>query len=253
MPITDTFRNSDEIIKVSDIIEKATRSFNCLIVTYQSKVLDELLRQKLIVKDKNKAFSNSNGNFPIYRILSNEELLFFLCPIGAASAVGVLEEIVYAFDIKNIVMYGSSGVLNKEITSGKIIVPEKAYRDEGTSYHYAKPSDFITLLGNCTVSNCLNELNIPFVTGNTWTTDGFYRETKEIYQERKSEGCICVEMEVSAVEAFCQFRNISLFSFLYGADSLDFKKWDKRILGNHSISERVKLFNIAVFIAEKLI
>ena len=40
-------------------------------------------------------------------------------------------------------MFGGSGCLNKEIARGKVMVPTAAYRDEGTSYHYASASDYI--------------------------------------------------------------------------------------------------------------
>jgi purine-nucleoside phosphorylase len=41
----------------------------------------------------------------------------------------------------------------------------------------------------------------------TWTTDGFYRKTKEMVMYRKEEGCKVVEMECSALTASASFRD----------------------------------------------
>lgn len=53
----------------------------------------------------------------------------------------------------------------------------------------------------------MEESGIPFVKGKTWTTDSFYRETNNNFEKRKADGCISVEMECSAIQAMCDFRN----------------------------------------------
>lgn len=76
----------------------------------------------------------------------------------------------------------------------------------------------------------------------TWTTDGFYRETKEKVEYRKSEGCSVVEMECSALAACAQFRNVVFGQILYTADTLcNLEKWDSRNWGKNSIECALKL------------
>lgn len=252
MAIENTFRNSKEKFKVSDLSEKYHQSFNTLIVTFQSKVLKGLLVNNLIEEIPERKFGSSHGKYSIFKLIKNPNILFYLSPIGAPTTVGILEEITYALDIKNIVMYGSCGVLDKNITAGKIIVPTKAYRDEGTSYHYQPASDFIDIKCEHVVSDILESIGVDYVKGYIWTTDAFYRETEEIYEERKRQGCIAVEMEISAVQAFANLRKLNLYTFIYGADNLDSTKWDKRILGNISVDERVNYFIIASEVAKQV-
>ncbi|CCV63919.1 predicted nucleoside phosphorylase [Alteracholeplasma palmae J233] len=252
MSIEQTYRDSEEVLKISDIVEKYHRTYDTVIMTFQSKVLPGLLEENKIEVIEDLTFGNAHGKHHAYKVIGHDNMIFYLCPIGAPMAVGILEEIVYKLGIKNIVMYGSSGVLDKTITEGKIIVPTKAYRDEGTSYHYMPKSDFVDLRNYMKVSSILKESNIDYVEGYIWTTDAFYRETKEIFQERRNQGCIAVDMEVSAVEAFSRLRNVNLYNFVYGADNLDSEKWDKRILGNLSLSSRVNYFLIALLIAKKI-
>ena len=86
-----------------------------------------------------------------------------------------------------------------------------------TSYHYVKASDYMEISNYKIVSEYLDILNIEYVLGRTWTTDAFYRETKGNFLKRKLEGCIAVEMEVSACQAVANFRGYQLYNFLYRA------------------------------------
>lgn len=75
------------------------------------------------------------------------------------------------------IMFGSAGSLNKEKTQGKFVVPTEAYRDEGMSYHYAPPSDYIEIQNHEKIAAIFEELHFPYVKGRVWTTDAFLRET----------------------------------------------------------------------------
>lgn len=69
----------------------------------------------------------------------------------------------------------------------------------------------------------------------TWSTDGFFRETREKVAYRKSEGCSVVEMECSALAACAAFREAIWGMILYTADSLaDVDKYDERNWGGNA-------------------
>ena len=68
--------------------------------------------------------------------------------------------------------------MNKEIARGKVMVPDAAWRDEGTSYHYMAPSREM-LLDKSMVSHLektAEKEGYLYKTVKTWTTDGFFRE-----------------------------------------------------------------------------
>ena len=75
------------------------------------------------------------------------------------------------------IVFGGAGCLNKEIAHGKVMVLTEAYRDEGTSYHYAPASDYITVKNADIVADFMEKNGLPYVKGKTWTTDAIYRET----------------------------------------------------------------------------
>ena len=91
----------------------------------------------------------------------------------------------------------------------------------------------------------------PYVSGNTWTTDAFYRETAAKRDRLVKEGCVCVEMECASVQAVCAYYGIRFFPFFYGADSLH-STWARRILGDKEQSASLAAFYAAVKAAETL-
>ncbi len=112
-----------------------------------------------------------------------------------------------------------------------------ALRDEGTSFHYAPKSDFIKLNQSVisTIEQSLKEHHLNFHEVQTWTTDGFFRETPKVIQKRKAQGCEVVEMECAALAACAQFRKVDFGQIFFTADSLaNLKAYNERSWGAQS-------------------
>ena len=201
--------------------------------------LIKLLNAKEIAVTK-----NANDDFPIYvTTYKNKEIALFLMDMGSAGAGGQLEEI-YALGVETVIVFGSCGVLDRSIEDCAIIIPNVAVRDEGLSYHYVPASDEmpVNLKYIPEFTTVLDEVGIGYRIGKTWTIDAIYRETKAKMERRKEMGCICVEMECSAMAAVAQFRKKELFQFLYAADNLDGEKWDRRSLSDEVKFEEKDMF-----------
>ncbi len=199
--------------------------------------------------------SNGNGKLSVYKITYNGvDIALFMSRIGASACVVQYEEL-FAMGLEKVVVFGTCGVLDKNINDLAIIIPSSAIRDEGTSYHYIPSSrEIITNpLYKDEFMKLLSEHNYSYIIGKTWTTDAPYRETRNKVIKRKSEGCICVEMEASALAALAKFRNKEIFQFFYAADNLDAAKWDMRSLGNtEKLSDKEKIGLLAVKFAYSL-
>ena len=154
---------------------------------------------------------------------------FFRTWVGAPACVGMLEEVLMVLNTDKFVHFGAAGCLDKEIARGKVMIPTEAYRDEGTSYYYAPPSDYIRIKNADIVAACMKENGIPYVLRKTGTTDGFYRETCNNFEKRKADGCVSVEMEGAAVQAVCDFRGYNVYMFFTSGDLLDAPEWTARI------------------------
>ncbi len=188
-------------------------------------------------------FESATKNIPIYVLeYKGEEICLVQAPVGASPATQIMDWLI-GYGVRKIIAGGCCGAL-RDYPEGTFLVPSKALRDEGTSDHYAPPSRFIDINENAlkAIENTIEENNLQYQEVITWTTDGFYRETKEKVEYRKRDGCSVVEMECSALAACAQFRNVVFGQILYTADTLaDIEKWDSRNLGKNSIECALKL------------
>lgn len=196
--------------------------------------------------------SNGNGKLPIYKInYEGHELALFMSRVGAPACIVQYEEL-FAMGLEKMVVFGTCGALDRSIDDLAIIIPNSAVRDEGTSYHYMKSSREVVVNPKYQEEfiKLLNEHDYSYIVGKAWTIDAPYRETRSKVAQRKNEGCICVDMECSAIAALAKFRNKEIFQFFYAADNLDSAKWDKRSLGNtEKLSDKEKIGLLAIKLA----
>lgn len=179
--------------------------------------------------------SMANFEVIVYGItIGDQQIAVFNAPVGAASCVGIVEDLIQ-FGMEKLVLFGTCGVLDREIEATSIIIPTAALRDEGTSYHYLPASDEVEVNKETLplFQVFLDQHKLSYQKGKVWTTDAPYRETIDKMKRRKEAGAICVDMECSAVAALAAFREFDLCHFFYAADHLSEEKWDIRTLSSH--------------------
>ena len=181
-------------------------------------------------------FVSATKKYPIYIIkYKGEEIVLCQAPVGAAPAAQILDWLI-GYGVREIISAGSCGAL-QQFPEGTFLIPGKALRDEGTSYHYAPPSRFMEISQRArkAIGETILEHGMKYQEVTTWSTDGFFRETKEKVAYRKSEGCSVVEMECSALAAVSAFRCATWGMILYTADSLaDVDQYDERHWGGNA-------------------
>lgn len=224
--ITDSFDNQSNAIINPRNNENAPQVDAC-ILTF-SHVIEEFVLSNYDCRQI-ASFQFATGSTPIYRIDYKEKTFaFYKTYVGAPACVGTVEDTLSEIKTDKYIVFGGAGCLNKEIAHGKVMIPTEAYRDEGTSYHYAPAADYITVKNADIVASFMKENRIPYVTGKTWTTDAFYRETVNNFKKHKADGCISVEMECAALQAMCDFRGLNFYTFFTSGDLLDAPEWNTR-------------------------
>ena len=166
-------------------------------------------------------FVSVTKEFYVYKTKINSmDIIFVQAPLGGAGAVQIMEQLI-AGGVEEIIAAGCCGALVED-TEGSFYIPAAALRQEGTSYHYLPPSREIELDTEPIKAICkvLEKAGLSYRICKTWTTDGFYRETKEMIQYRKSEGYSVVEMECASMAACAKMRGIIFGQVLFTADSL---------------------------------
>ena len=246
--ITDSFDAKSDAIINAKPVENRVKCDVC-IATFSAQI--EQFAVKKFNAQKVAEYKCVTGIFPVYLFEYNgKKIAIYQTLLGAPASVGALEDVTKFIDVKKFVVFGSAGTLDRETCYGKVMVPTHAYRDEGTSYHYAKAEDYIVIKNSNVVESFMQKYKIPYVSGRCWTTDAFYRETKNNFLKRKNEGCIAVDMECSAMQAVADFRDLDLYYFLLSGDLLDAPEWDDRKL--HSANHDYENFYIALKLADEI-
>lgn len=130
------------------------------------------------------------------------------CAVGAPFAVLVAEEL-FASGCELLISLTSAGQITPVGKPPYFVVIDRALRDEGTSYHYAAPSEYSEADPQlvATASQALRTNGMNAITGASWTTDAPFRETAEAIAAARAKGILAVEMEAAALYAFARAAN----------------------------------------------
>jgi uridine phosphorylase len=183
------------------------------------------------------------GSFPVFQVeIEGQPVAVAQGGVGAPLAAGWLDELI-ALGGRAFVAAGGAGVLVPDLAMGHVIVPTAAIRDEGTSYHYLPASREVEPAAEAlrAIVATLEARGVPHVLGKTWTTDGFYRETRDRVARRVAEGCLTVEMEAAAFFAVARFRGVAFGQLLYAGDDLSGEAWDGRGWLDHGTGRELLL------------
>ncbi|MBO4457378.1 MAG: nucleoside phosphorylase [Butyrivibrio sp.] len=218
IPILEYDDCSAEVIAPNHDCEDLTLPKKCL-VAFLGDVVQKYAQEKKaeVVQD----FITFSHIVKVYVLHDEDEDICLVQPTIGAPAAGSLVDFLVTCGCEKIIAVGSCGVL-AELPENAFIVPVRALRDEGTSYHYLPASRYIELDKEpvAAIEACFKDHDLPFTTCTTWSTDGFFRETKDMVKYRLEEGCSVVEMECAAMAAVCRKRGAKFGQFLFTADSL---------------------------------
>jgi uridine phosphorylase len=152
------------------------------------------------------------------------------CAVGASFAVLVAEEL-FASGCQFLISITSAGQIAASGPPPYFVIIDRALRDEGTSYHYAAPSEFMEANVQLVTkaATALKHINKPVFVGPTWTTDAPFRETPDAIEAARTKNILAVEMEAAALYAFAQARGRDVLCLAHvtntmGQTGLDFEK-----------------------------
>ncbi len=233
IPLLEFDAYSREVIEADHDCKELQLPEKCLF-TFLGDVVHEYAKEhhaKVVQK-----FVTVSHNVNIYVLEEDgEEICLVQSIIGAPAATSLLDMLL-ACGCQKVIAVGSCGALT-DLPENAFLVPTKALRGEGTSYHYLPASRYIELDPEsvAAIEKTFQQHGLPFMTCTTWTTDGFFRETKDMVSYRVEEGCSVVEMECSALAACCRKRGAKFGQFLFTGDSLaNVHEYDARTFGKDS-------------------
>lgn len=226
--------------------EKSEEPFPALcIMTFFREVFDSFVSR--YSGEKIGTYLSEMREFYAYRLRYKDTDICIIQAVVASGSIAMMTDWLFGKGVKILLCCGGCGVL-ADIPAGDAIVPIRALRDEGASYKYLPPGRYIELDSRPVqmLKEVLEEYKIPYIECTTWTTDGFYRETRDMVAHRISQGCQAVEMECATMAAIARFRNKTFGQLLYSGDILvGTEEYDDRNW-NENFSAREKIFYITL-------
>jgi uridine phosphorylase len=152
------------------------------------------------------------------------------CAVGAPFAVLIAEEL-FATGCRFLLSLTSAGQITPAGPVPYFVIIERALRDEGTSYHYAAPSEYAEANPDLVAlaAEALKGRSQHVIVGTSWTTDAPFRETADAIEVARSKGILAVEMEAAALYAFARATGAHVLCLAHvtntmGQTGLDFEK-----------------------------
>jgi uridine phosphorylase len=153
------------------------------------------------------------------------------CAVGASYAVLLAEEL-FVSGCRFLVSMTSAGQLVQQGPPPPyFILIDRALRDEGTSYHYLPPEDFVDAEERLVEAAMIafSAMARPIWRGASWTTDAPFRETAAAIERCRARNILAVEMEAAGLYAFSRARGKPVLCFAHVTNQMavlegDFEK-----------------------------
>lgn len=201
--------------------------------------------KSMLISDRLPTFLNAR---PIYR-LKNYDVCFLHGGWGAPMAADTIETLC-ALGVNNVISVGMCGAFAQGVDSGDVIIPFKAFSEEGTSLHYyEKADDFYpdTLLHTKALECIPNAKSLPIV-----TTDAVYRQT--FYKEDiwRNKGAVGIDMETSALFSVAKYLGMNAVSVLAVSDKHPIVENDVQWQWQMTKQMRYDLFDKCICLAKQI-
>jgi purine-nucleoside phosphorylase len=149
------------------------------------------------------------------------------CAVGASFAVLVAEQL-FASGCRFLVSMTSAGQIVEQAAPPYFVLLDRALRDEGTSYHYLPPAEFVAAderLVEAAVSTLAASGQIVS-RGASWTTDAPFRETAAAIESCRARNILAVEMEAAGLYAFALARRKPVLCFAHVTNQMAVNEGD---------------------------
>jgi uridine phosphorylase len=153
------------------------------------------------------------------------------CAVGASFAVLVSEQL-FASGCRFLISLTSAGQIVQQASPPPyFILIDRALRDEGTSYHYLPPAEFVAAeerLVEAAMKGAASSAQQIYC-GASWTTDAPFRETATAIARCRAHNILAVEMEAAGLYAFSRARYKPVLCFAHVTNQMaviegDFEK-----------------------------
>lgn len=147
-------------------------------------------------------------------VIKDNPICFLEGGAGAPMAADTVETLA-ALNVNRVIAVGMFGAFSSRIHPGEIIIPERAFVEEGTSLHYYDWIDSAAPNAELhrAIASVLNKQTYPVV-----SMDAVYRQTFRKERLWREKGAVGVDMETSCVFSVSAYLGIQAAAILMASD-----------------------------------
>jgi uridine phosphorylase len=141
--------------------------------------------------------------------------------IGAPAAALLLEDSV-ARGLRNVLVVGSAGSLQRHLPIGSTVIVTGAEREDGTSHYYLPAGEIVSAAPElaAVLEECSATHGGGPVRGRSWTINAPFREAIGAIRRHREGGVSVVEMEAAAIFAVARVRGVRAALIVAVSDEL---------------------------------
>lgn len=169
----------------------------------------DYIKEKYNIELITKRFPRFLNACPVWKVHGEKDICLLDGGRGAPMAADTLE-VLCALGVRKVISVGLLGGFDKDVHVGDVIIPNRAYVEEGTSLHYYESIEYsepdMELFQQLT-GYIPNHKTAPIV-----SMDAVYRQT--FYKEAlwRQKGCVGVDMETSALYSVGMYLGLHVAS-----------------------------------------
>jgi len=219
-PVIDPY----EVVK-NEQVKVPCRNFALVFTNYMFKTAKKLIQSAKKIGLYAPVLGSIKGVYNGVEVCITQ--LYFSAP---ASTMAL--ELLIARGADKFIVIGEAGAIHPLLRIGDILIPTWGIREEGTSYHYMplnytpKPDLKMAIALEKEIKKLKGRKKIRVIKGGVWTTDAFFRETRDKVEKYSKMKVLAVEMESTALMTVAKYRGAKLAIALAISDELYKEKWN---------------------------
>lgn len=208
---------------------------------------EQELQNYILKKHRTKKIKNPYGDMYLLPETKNKIAVISNFGFGAPAIAVIFEELI-SIGVKKFISIGTAGTIQRGLRHGDIVICAKAIRDEGTSYHYLKPSEYAYASKKIIqkIKDSFKKFKQKYIVGSSWTMDAMFRETPAEVKHYQKMGITTVDMEAATFFAIGKYRKTEVGIIFTISDSLVEKNWVAQFHNKDTYKGLEALYKVAV-------
>ncbi|CAM1373017.1 Purine nucleoside phosphorylase DeoD-type [Tenacibaculum litopenaei] len=164
--------------------------------------------------------------------------------MGIPTTLIYAHELINSYGVKNLIRVGSAGSYQKDVQLRDIVIAMAASSNSGLNKIRFNGADFAPTASFSLFNKAIEmarQQQLPIKAGNILSSDEFYADDYDSYQQWADYGVLCVEMETAGLYTIAAKHRVNALAILTISDSLVTKEHTSAAEREQTFKEMINL------------